>query len=193
MIGSAQAVVTVPASPAASLTAPASAVGVGPLTLDRSTGRLSRLGDLDISGPVVGIWRAPTDNDRDVADDEADLPPMADRWHSAGIDRMVTRLVGIDPAGSSIRVQTRTATPIFDSAVDGTSTWCALEDGSVRLDVDLVPNDRWTTEWARLGLDFEVPGRPRGMDLLGLRPDAELPGPALRRAIRMVADRTRKT
>ena len=50
----------------------------------RTTGGLPRLGGLAVTGPTVGVWRAPTDNDRDIGNDEPDLPPYADRWRAAG-------------------------------------------------------------------------------------------------------------
>ncbi len=149
--------------------------GDSPLELDPSTGRLLSLGGLQLTGPVVNVWRAPTDNDRDLADDQPGLPSMADRWHSAGIDRMVSRLMGIDEIEGSIRVRTRVAPPIFDTAIVSTLTWTPLSATSIRLDVELLPNDRWTVEWARLGLDFELPGNPLGMDLAGFGPMPSYP------------------
>ncbi|WP_045274181.1 glycoside hydrolase family 2 TIM barrel-domain containing protein, partial [Microbacterium terrae] len=154
---------------------PAAVDGVGSVSLDPVTGRVARLGGLELSGPVVGVWRAPTDNDRDLGNDEPDLPPVAVRWHEAGIDRMVTRLIGIEATDAAVRVRTRTGTPIRDTAIDADLVWTALADGSVRLDADLVPNARWSTDWARLGLDFELPGAPQGMDVVGFGPMPSYP------------------
>jgi len=180
-VGGGQDVVRRPRVPAARAEATASDRGVGPLQLDPATGRMTALGGLAISGPVVGVWRAPTDNDRDYGSEELDLPSMAERWHAAAIDRMVTRLVAIDSStdagidAGTVRVRTRTGTPIFDTAIDATATWSALEGGAVRLDIALEPNASWTGEWARLGLDFELPGAPGDVDLVGYGPVPSYP------------------
>ncbi|GAA5206135.1 glycoside hydrolase family 2 TIM barrel-domain containing protein [Microbacterium kyungheense] len=174
-VGSGQDVVRRARPAAAPADATASDRGVGPLELDPATGRVTALGGLALDGPTVDVWRAPTDNDRDYGLEELDLPSMAERWHDAAIDRMVTRLVGIDADGGAVRVRTRTGTPIFDSAIDATATWSALEDGAVRLDIALEPHGGWTGEWARLGLDFELPGAPGDVDLVGYGPVPSYP------------------
>jgi beta-galactosidase len=72
---------------------------LGPATFDRITGRLERLFDLEIDGPRLEIWRAPTDNDRSAARGSYELgrpedtggegvpgPSSADRWRTRGLD-----------------------------------------------------------------------------------------------------------
>ena len=168
---------TPPSSPTA-----ATADGVGEARFDPATGALRDLGGLAVCGPAVGIWRAPTDNDRDIGDDEPHLPPYAQRWHDAGMDRTVSRLVDLRAEGASVTVRTRTGTPILDSAVDARLRWTALEGGGVRLDAELEPDGTWTTEWARIGLDFVIASAPLGVDLAGYGP---LPSyPDLRAAAR---------
>ncbi|MBW9109066.1 glycoside hydrolase family 2 TIM barrel-domain containing protein [Microbacterium ureisolvens] len=144
--------------------------GIGAARFDVATGGLVRLGDLEITGPIVGVWRAPTDNDRDQGTDELDLPRYAERWRAAGMDRTVTRLIDVQPGLDEVVVRTRTGTPILDSAIDATVRWSAVGDGAVRLDVELEPNAAWTTEWARLGLDLVLAGEPLGADLAGYGP-----------------------
>ncbi|WP_341996373.1 DUF4981 domain-containing protein [Microbacterium sp. LWH7-1.2] len=143
---------------------------IGAARFDPATGGLVRLGDLEVTGPTVGVWRAPTDNDRAQGTDEPDLPPYAERWRAAGIDRMVTRLVEVRPGPDEVVVRTRTGTPILDSAIDATLRWSAVGDGAVRLDVELEPNATWTTELARLGLDLVLEGEPLGAELAGYGP-----------------------
>ena len=147
---------------------------VGPARFDPATGRLTSLGGLGIDGPTVGRWRAPTDNDRDLGDDEPDLPPYAERWRAAGIDRLMTRVQDITAGGADLVVRTRTGTPILDSCVDARFTWSAAGD-AVRLDVQLDPNDTWTTEWARLGLDLVLGSAPLGAEIAGLGPMPSYP------------------
>ncbi|MFC4140109.1 MULTISPECIES: glycoside hydrolase family 2 TIM barrel-domain containing protein [unclassified Microbacterium] len=147
---------------------------VGPARLDSTTGLLTGLGELRLSGPRVGLWRAPTDNDRDLGDDEPDLPSYAERWRSAGIDRLMTRLQEITASDAELLVRTRTGTPILDSAVDARFSWTPAGDG-VRLDVQIDPNDTWTTEWARLGLDLVIDGAPLGAEIAGYGPMPSYP------------------
>ncbi|WP_460796920.1 glycoside hydrolase family 2 TIM barrel-domain containing protein [Microbacterium sp. GXF0217] len=147
---------------------------VGAARFDPVTGQLTRLGGIDVAGPTVGLWRAPTDNDRDLGDDEPDLPPYAERWRAAGIDRLMTRVRDISVEGAALVVRTRTGTPILDSAVDARFTWTAVADG-VRLDAQLDPNDTWTTEWARLGLDLVLASAPLSAAIAGLGPMPSYP------------------
>ncbi|MFB7251128.1 glycoside hydrolase family 2 TIM barrel-domain containing protein [Microbacterium sp. NPDC056234] len=147
---------------------------VGSARFDPHTGQLIRLGALELSGPTVGLWRAPTDNDRDLGDDEPDLPPYAERWRAAGIDRLMTRLQDVDVSGSALVVRARTGTPILDSSVDTVFSWTAAGD-AVRLDVQIDPNRTWTTEWARLGLDLVLAARPLGAEIAGYGPMPSYP------------------
>lgn len=155
-------------------TAASSADRVGPAHFDPHTGRLTRLGALELSGPTVGLWRAPTDNDRDLGDDEPDLPSYADRWRGAGIDRLMTRVQDVGVAGPALIVRTRTGTPILDSAVDTRFSWTDAGD-AVRLDAQIEPNRTWTTEWARLGLDFILDAAPLGAEIAGYGPMPSYP------------------
>ncbi|HEY9309635.1 MAG TPA: glycoside hydrolase family 2 TIM barrel-domain containing protein [Microbacterium sp.] len=163
-----------PALPAASAAVPREDA-VGAARFDVATGGLEELAGLAITGPTVGVWRAPTDNDRDLGNDELDLPSYADRWRAAGIDRMVTRLADISAGDGGLVVRTRTGTPILASGIDARLRWTAIADDAVRLDVELEPNDAWTTEWARLGLDFVLEGEPLGADIAGYGPMPSYP------------------
>ncbi|WP_245861045.1 glycoside hydrolase family 2 TIM barrel-domain containing protein [Microbacterium aurantiacum] len=148
---------------------------VGAAEIDPVTGRVQALAGLRISGPDVGVWRAPTDNDRDVGDDEPDLPSYAQRWRAAGMDRTVTRLLGIQPDGGTLVVRSRTGVPILDCALEARMRWTPLSETAVRLDVELTPSGPWPTEWARLGLDLELEGNPQGVDLVGEGPMPSYP------------------
>lgn len=148
---------------------------VGAAHFDLTTGGLRRLGGLELTGPVVGVWRVPTDNDRSIGDDEPELPSYAERWRAAGIDRMVTRVIDLRVAGPVLTVSTRAGTPILDCSIDARFAWSAIDDDAVRLDVELEPNDTWPTEWARLGLDLVLDGEATGVDLAGYGPMPSYP------------------
>ncbi|MBA8815474.1 beta-galactosidase [Microbacterium halimionae] len=151
---------------------------VGAASFNAVDGALTALGELPIAGPSVGIWRAPTDNDRYPGWDEVDLPPFADRWHESGIDRTVSRFISAEPESASLTVRTRTGTPIRETGIEGTFTWTALSSTAVRLDVTLEPRGNWTADWARLGLDFVIPSPPQGLEFFGLGPGQSYPDSA---------------
>lgn len=137
---------------------------------DPVTGDLVDLAGIALRGPRVGVWRAPTDNDRAIGTDEPDLPSQADRWHDAGVDRMAVRLVHARDDDDAHAVHTRTGTPIRDSAVDARMRWSAASATAVSLDVSLEPWGVWETDWARLGLDFTVAGAVRSVEFFGAGP-----------------------
>ncbi|WP_156759213.1 glycoside hydrolase family 2 TIM barrel-domain containing protein [Microbacterium karelineae] len=145
-----------------------------PAVFDPVTGSLASLGGLVIAGPSVGVWRAPTDNDHGRLHGEDDPRPMADRWHAAGMDRMVTRLISFDES-DAVRVRTRTGVPILDAAVDARLTWTPVSDAAMRLDVEIDPAGEWPVDWARLGLDLAIDAAPTGVEFAGLGPVSAAP------------------
>jgi beta-galactosidase len=150
-----------------------SATRVGPAAFD-TAGQLVSIGHLAVAAPIVGLWRAPTDNDLARGWDEPDLPSMAERWTEAGIDRLVTRLVEVS-ASDVLEIRTYTGTTTQDSAVDAVYTWTPISDTAVRLDATLEPRGVWGADWARLGLDLILDGSPVSMDYAGLGPGPGYP------------------
>ncbi|GAA3666625.1 glycoside hydrolase family 2 TIM barrel-domain containing protein [Microbacterium marinilacus] len=143
--------------------------------IDAVTGELTRIGSLPLRGPSVGLWRAPTDNDLDVADDELDLPPVATRWRDIGMDRMVPRLQQLSPESGGTRVRVRTGAPITGLAVDADLLWTPVGERAVRLDAVFDPVGRWPHAWARLGLDLVIEAAPAGVRMAGLGPMPSYP------------------
>ncbi|MFI5952868.1 glycoside hydrolase family 2 TIM barrel-domain containing protein [Cryptosporangium sp. NPDC051539] len=137
--------------------------------------RLQALGGLRLDGPIPSLWRAPTDNDRYPGRDEPDLPPYAERWAEAGIDRLRTRLVSATDENGTLRTRLRTAPPGRDFALDAEFRWCQVRPDALLLDVTMTPRGLWPVEWARLGLDLVLPGRPTGLDWFGLGPGPAYP------------------
>ena len=142
----------------------------------RRDGPAPSLGPLEVSGPTVGVWRAPPT----TTATSATMSPICRRTPNAGgprARRTVTRLVDLRAEEASVVVCTRTGTPILDSAIDARPRWTAVADDAVRLDVDPVLRI-WTTEWARLAR-LRARGRAAGRGPRRLRPDAELSRSAL--------------
>jgi len=160
------------ASPSVSApTASADGIALGSSLIDPATGRLLRLNGVAVSGPSVGVWRAPVDNDRGVGWDEPELPPLADRWRDAGLDRMVPRLRGIRLDGDTIVVDTRWAPPMRDVGIDTSFRWSQTAEGLL-LDATFEPVGPWLVDWARLGIDLIFDGQTSRLDWVGLGPGA---------------------
>ncbi len=151
----------VPARPAPALTpavAPSVAgpvITLGPAEFDATTGMPVRLGALALHDVALGLWRAPTENDRGTGWDEPQLPPMAQRWAAARLHDLRTRLVGIATDGDALVVRTRTGPPVIGAAVDVTWRWTSDGD-SLALDLALTPTGTWPCDWARAGVDLRV-------------------------------------
>ena len=80
-------------------------ITIGPAEFDTRNGRVRRLHDLELDGPRLELWRAPTDNDRsetrgsfelaapeDTAGEGAPGPSSEQRWRERGLDRLVHRV-----------------------------------------------------------------------------------------------------
>lgn len=100
-----------------------------------ASGRLLRVGGVDVVAPRLDVWRAPTDNDLGGGDRGA-----AESWRSMGFDRTHDRLVSVADAGGGIDVVTRTAAAGTDSALVTTWRWRATDDGALRCVVSVVPD-----------------------------------------------------
>ena len=156
-------------------------IHLGPATIDAVTGRLS-LGGLDLAGPELVLWRAPTDNDLGAAhaapSSGHDLdPPEAADWDAAELPRLMTRVLGVDVEPDAVVVRTRVAPAVFG--------WGALvalryeSDGdAIGLHVRVDPDGTWPCTWARVGLRIHLPFTP-SVRWTGLGPDQAYPDTGL--------------
>ncbi|GAA3758122.1 glycoside hydrolase family 2 TIM barrel-domain containing protein [Microbacterium kribbense] len=137
---------------------------VGAARFDPHTLRLRRLGDLDLDGPWLDLYRAPTENDHG----QGDLNDIASVWASTGMGRMVDRIDEAEAGDGWLRVTGRTGPSAHPHGVAWSMCWRADGDGVVLETVaDFVGpwentpyrhRDIWVP---RLGLLFALPG---GMD-----------------------------
>ncbi|GAA3793937.1 glycoside hydrolase family 2 TIM barrel-domain containing protein [Cellulomonas soli] len=147
---------------------------VGPLAVCTRTGLPVRLGDLALHDVAVGLWRAPTENDRGVGWDEPDLPSVADRWAAARLDDLRSRLLSITTDGRAVVVRTRVAPPVLDVGVD--CTWRWTSDGDVvLLDLQVQPFGSWPCDWARVGVDLCLAAPTDEVTWTGLGPGPQYP------------------
>ncbi|MBD0734861.1 glycoside hydrolase family 2 TIM barrel-domain containing protein [Streptomyces sp. CBMA29] len=122
---------------------------LGPGVFDAADGTLRYLEGAAVTGPVLDVWRAPTDNDRG-----ADWNPegQLDRlWRELGLDRMRHRIVSVAVGDDALTVTTRVAPASSDLALRTVCTWTAAGD-RLRLGVEVTPEGDWTLPLPRLGV-----------------------------------------
>ena len=153
--------------------APAAPAGdgyaLGDARFDR-WGRLVSLAGVPAAGGEVTLWRAPTENDSLATRGSYELgspaetgglgiegPSSAERWRDAGLDRVQQRLVNlvVGPDGLATRYRLAAANSARYVIVDQRWGW---HDGTLHLDVDVMPSTGWTVTWPRVGVHLLLPG-----------------------------------
>ncbi len=119
---------------------------------DPHTGRLRRLGGLDLAGPRLDLWRATTDNDRGEHG-----VPLAPAWHLLGLHRLTHRTIDVGADGPDLVVRTRVAPAATDLGLLATYRWSRADEAALRLIVEVTPDGDWTVPLPRLGLLLELP------------------------------------
>ena len=107
----------------------------GDADFDPRTGVLRRFGGLELIGPRLDVWRAPTDNDEGYHGPEQ-LGPV---WRAHGLDRMRHRTISVERSGDAFVVRTRVAPAASDFGLLATYTWTAEDDG-LALALEVVPD-----------------------------------------------------
>ena len=135
-------------------------VSVGPATFDAASGRLLRLGDLDLDGPWLDLHRAPTENDHG----QGALNDIAAVWTATGLDRLLHRTDSVEVSAEGLSVRGRTAPTTHPHGVEWEMRWRPSGDG-----VELAVSVDFTGPWAdtpylhrdiwvpRMGLLFALP------------------------------------
>jgi beta-galactosidase len=137
---------------------------------DDRTGRLRRLFGLDVDGPRLELWRAPTDNDRGAGWDDPEHRANVDRWRERGLDRLVHRVTAIEP-GPVVRVRVGAANSV--RTVDVTYRWDVGDE--VALHVEVVPSPDWDCPWPRVGVRLDLPVELREARWFGTGPAESYP------------------
>ncbi|WP_201778831.1 glycoside hydrolase family 2 TIM barrel-domain containing protein [Streptomyces sp. 150FB] len=141
-----------PAPPARTTAATAGGqLRFGPGRFDAATGRLTALGDHEVQGPRLDLWRAPTDNDR------GSDHPEETAWRAAGLHRLQHRVDAVDARDGALVVRTRVAPPALGFGMFADYHWQAEGEG-LRLRIDVEPDGTWPCTLPRLGLRMAVPG-----------------------------------
>jgi beta-galactosidase len=118
-------------------------------------GRLTELDGLAITGPVLDVWRAPTDND-DGAEFFTGAPSLATRWRALGLHRMRHRVDEVAAGDDGLLIRTRVAPAATDLGLVTTYHWTVRDDGLL-LTVDVRPEGDWPCPLPRLGLRLALP------------------------------------
>ncbi len=140
---------------------------------DARTGRLRRLFGLDVDGPRLELWRAPTDNDCGVAFTSTDGRSSESVWRARGLDRLVHRVRDVERDGDRLVVRTRAGAADSARGVDVTYRW-ELGD-EVALHVEVVPSPDWDCTWPRVGVRFDLPAALREARWFGTGPAESYP------------------
>ncbi|WP_114576909.1 glycoside hydrolase family 2 TIM barrel-domain containing protein [Saliphagus sp. LR7] len=140
--------------------------------------------ELLASGPELGLWRAPTDNDgglplsrtflsrmSEIARDEGRLSEtevrtvgFAQLWREYGMDELGFRADDVEYATRddevAVTVEGRLAPPIFDHGFAVEQVYTVSADGSVGIDTRLEPEGDLSglPSLPRVGLDLVLPG-----------------------------------
>jgi beta-galactosidase len=123
---------------------------LGPAAFD-ATGRLTALGGIDVDGPVLDLWRAPTDNDEGFHG-----PQVAADWRRIGLHRLRHRVVSVETGDDGLTVTTRVGPAGTDLAFSAVYRW--RSDGErVGLTVDVSPVGDWSGVLPRVGVRMSVP------------------------------------
>jgi beta-galactosidase len=142
-----------------------SAFVLGTALFEHRTGRLRRLGDLEMDGPRLDVWRAPIDNDLRGFDGT----PPALAWRAAGLDRMRHKLLAVEPGEHELLVRTRVAAAGNDFGLLADYRWRADAD-QLWLTVTVAPEGTWPCPLPRLGVAMTLPGTEADVEWFGLGP-----------------------
>jgi beta-galactosidase len=134
-------------------------ITLGPARFDGRTGMLMSVGELELAGPRLELWRAPIDNDR----------PLVAGWRRAGLDRLQHKLLGIETGSAGLTVRTRVGAAGTSLGMDVVHQWRAEPDRAW-LTVMVTPWGTWDVPLPRLGVGFSLAGEDAEVEWFGLGP-----------------------
>ncbi len=134
-------------------TVEADAIRLGPGVFEAHHGHLVSFGGIELEGPRLDLWRAPTDNDR------LGWPGIAERWRAAGLHRLEHKVLDVIVGEAALTVVTRVAAAATDAAMRAVYHWRSAAEASRRLwlTVEVSPEGEWDFPLPRLGLRASLP------------------------------------
>jgi beta-galactosidase/beta-glucuronidase len=157
------------------------AVIAGPdfnLTFDKVTGQISAFNFKEIAllqtGPVLNIWRAPTDNDGIKARPDERREQMLPKWLEAGLDRLVRQSKSVTVAQLGPQVVRVSAHTLVQAegcpdSFDHHHTYTIYGSGDVLVD-NVVKTDSSLPSLPRIGLTMTMPGGYENFSWFGRGP-----------------------
>lgn len=135
-----------------------------------SSGDLVSLQGLAVAGPLLELFRAPTDNDRGASSGSYEIgDPLltqgrgaeeedssAARWLERGLDRLSHRVVSVARTENGLTRRVRVGAAQSSMGVDVHYRW-ELTNRGLLLQTDVQPVGPWDCTWPRLGLRFDLP------------------------------------
>jgi beta-galactosidase len=156
---------------------------VGPAIFDTRTGALRQLLGLRVGGPTLELWRGPTDNDRSGERGSYELgdpdstggngvhgPSSEGRWRARGLDRLVSRVLGVTAGPDSCTTLTRVSAANSVLFVDVAYRWRRIGTAAIGLRVEVAPSPGWDCTWPRVGIHLELPSELEQAEWFGTGP-----------------------
>jgi beta-galactosidase len=157
---------------------------LGPAVFSRFTGMPTSIGGIPVEKMGLALWWAPTDNDLGREWGGTDERPLARQWKDAGLDRLHTRLLGINaqPAadgGEQLTVRTRVGAADKQYGVLVDYTWTS-DGSSLALRTQVRPQGAWVNagfdvEWARIGVELVLGAETTTVSWFGQGPHQSYP------------------
>jgi beta-galactosidase len=144
-------------------------IQLGSAVFDGYDGRLLRLGDLELDGPELEVWRAPIDNDRAFSRE-----PLETGWRDLGLDRVHQRVDDVSIDGAELVVRYRVAPAATGLALLVTYRWSAV-GAKLRLELDIEPQGNWHRALPRLGVKVVLPNNLGTAEWYGRGPGEAYP------------------
>ncbi|MEM2585008.1 MAG: glycoside hydrolase family 2 TIM barrel-domain containing protein, partial [Thermoproteota archaeon] len=128
------------------------------LTIDKSAGCLCSLiydgFNLIKNGPLLNVWRAPTDND---------VPRLAPIWRSAGLDRLrhVVRSIRAERVADQlvhVVIESSLNTPENVEKFNCTYIYKVYGSGDIIIETNVKPGSNLPPHLPRIGLQLTIPG-----------------------------------
>ncbi|MFG6192476.1 glycoside hydrolase family 2 TIM barrel-domain containing protein [Nonomuraea sp. JJY05] len=135
---------------------------LGGAVFDRRSGRLVGLHGVELDGPVLDVWRAPTENDRGQGPRNA----LAADWEAVGLDRFLHRTAALErPDDRTLVVRGRSGPATRTLGFRTAYTW-QWRDGGLHLRIEAEPVGDWhdtayghlNVSPPRMGARFALPG-----------------------------------
>ncbi|HEV3357022.1 MAG TPA: glycoside hydrolase family 2 TIM barrel-domain containing protein [Pseudonocardiaceae bacterium] len=143
---------------------------VGPGAFDARSGVLREFAGIGVEGPVLDVWRAPTDNDIAIHGEWS----AATEWRRIGLDRLTHRVIAVEAGERELVVRTRVAAATTNLGLLADYRWSAQGD-ALRLRVDMTPDGPWWCPLPRVGVRLGVPGRFDSVEWFGRGPGEAYP------------------